>query len=131
MLEWSYYRSIANHILKDLGETVQRNVEVRIWPHHFDTGIYFHWKNEFGIGCGLAMEDDMAQAPYFYLSAYTGHDQVDYSKASALSYGKWINEGSWKGGILPLNELDPGNPPRNLEVFYKQTLFYLLKYAEN
>lgn len=127
LLEWSYYRSLANHILKDLGEMVQRKVEVRIWPHHFDTGIYFQWNNEFGIGCGLAMEDKMAGAPYFYISAYTGHDQIDYTNATSLSNGKWIKEGPWKGGILPLNELESDIEMKNLMVFYKQALYYLLK----
>lgn len=125
--QWSFYRSLANHILNDLGEVVQRDIEVRIWPHHFDTGIYLHWKNEFGIGCGLAMEEDMAGAPYFYISAYPGHDQMDYSNAIPLSYGKWINEEPWKGGILPLNELEPDSELKNLMVFYKQALYYFLK----
>jgi len=127
LLEWSYYRTLANHILNDLGETVQREVEVRIWPHHFDTGIYFQWHDEFGIGCGLAMEDGMAGAPYFYISAYTGDEQFDYSDATALTYGKWIKEGKWKGGILPVDQLETNRAMQNLQVFYNQTLAYLLK----
>jgi hypothetical protein len=124
--EWSYYRSLANHVLKDVGEHVQRDVEVRIWPHQFDTGIYYQWNNDLGIGSGLAMEDDSAGAPYFYISAYPGHDQIDYTKASTLSNGKWIKEGSWKGGILPINELIPESAMQTLEVFYRQALTFLL-----
>ena len=124
--EWSYYRSLANHVLKDVGEHVQRDVEVRIWPHQFDTGIYYQWNNILGIGSGLAMEDDSAGAPYFYISAYPGHDQIDYTKASTLSNGKWIKEGSWKGGILPINELIPESAMQTLEVFYRQALTFLL-----
>jgi len=124
--EWSYIRSLANHILKDISECVQREVEVRIWPHHFDTGIYFQWNNDLGIGSGLAMEDDLAGAPYFYISAYSGHGQVDYSKASALSNGKWIKEGSWKGGILPINELVPESSIQTLKVFHREALSFLL-----
>ena len=124
--EWSYYRSLANHILKDVGEHVQREVEVRIWPHHFDTGIYFQWNNDLGIGSGLAMEDNSAGVPYFYISAYLMQDQIDYTEASALSNGKWIKEGSWKGGILPINELVPESAMQTLEIFYRQALNYLL-----
>lgn len=124
--KWSYYRSLANHILEDVGKHVQREVEVRIWPHHFDTGIYFQWNNDLGIGSGLAMEDDLAGVPYFYISSYLAQDQIDYTEASALSNGKWIKEGSWKGGILPINELNPERAMQTLEVFYRQALNFLL-----
>jgi hypothetical protein len=126
--EWSYYRTLANHILNDLGATVQRGIEVRIWPHHFDTGIYFQWSDEIGIGCGLAMEDDMAGAPYFYISAYTGDEQFNYSDATTLVYGKWIKEGPWKGGILPLNQLEMDNAIQQLQIFYNQALSYLINW---
>jgi hypothetical protein len=126
--EWSYYRTLANHILNDLGATVQRGIEVRIWPHHFDTGIYFQWSDEIGIGCGLAMEDDMAGAPYFYISAYTGDEQFNYSDATTLVYGKWIKEGPWKGGILPLNQLETDNAIQQLQIFYNQALSYLINW---
>ncbi len=128
LLEWSYFRTLANHILIDLGEAIQKDVEVRIWPHHFDTGIYFQWNDEIGIGCGLAMEDDMAGAPYFYISAYSGEDAFDYSDATALAYGRWIKEGQWKGGILPVDQLGTDNAMTNLQFFYRQTLSYLIKW---
>jgi hypothetical protein len=43
--QWSYYRSLANHVLNDICTHVNLHIEVRIWPHHFDTGIYFQWNN--------------------------------------------------------------------------------------
>lgn len=127
LLEWSYFRTLANHILNDLGKMVQRDVEVRIWPHHFDTGIDFQWNDELGIGCGLAMEDKVAGVPYFYISANAGHDQIDYSNAIPLLNGKWINEGPWKGGILPLDQLETDGAMQKIQFFYQQALTYLMK----
>lgn len=126
LYQWSYFRTLANHILTDLGATVQRSVEVRIWPHHFDTAIYFQWNDELGIGCGLAMEDSMAKAPYFYISAYSEDDQIDYSDAMALTIGKWVKEGQWTGGILPLDQLEKDTAMEYLQIFYREALNYLL-----
>ena len=51
------------------------NSEVRIWPHHFDTGIYLEVNSKLGIGFGWAMADKMIDQPYFYFTPYglNGH----------------------------------------------------------
>ena len=126
LAKWSCFRSLANHILGDIGQSVQKEVEARIWPHHFDTGIFFQWNDTLGIGAGLAMEDDMAGAPYFYISGYTGNHQIDYSKAAILPKGTWIKDGPWKGGILPIDQLGIGNDVQILQDFYRQSLGFLL-----
>jgi hypothetical protein len=74
------------------------------------------------------MEDDLAGAPYFYISAYTGDEQFNYSDATTLVYGKWIKEGPWKGGILPLNQLEMDNAIQQLQIFYNQALSYLINW---
>jgi len=126
LAEWSYFRTMANHMLKDIGAYVQKETEVRIWPHHFDSGIYFQWNDALGIGVGLAMEDDMAGAPYFYISGYPVDYQIDYSKAENIYKGKWIVDGPWKGGILPIYQLGTGNDVQILQDFYRQSLDFLL-----
>lgn len=126
LTNWSCFRSLANHILRDIGQSLQKEVEVRIWPHHFDTGIFFQWNDTLGIGAGLAMKDDMAGAPYFYISGNIRDSQIDYSKAANLSKGKWIKDGPWKGGILPIDQLKSGNDFQSLQDFYQQSLDFLL-----
>ncbi len=126
LAKWSCFRSLANYILKDICQSVQKEAETRIWPHHFDTGIFFQWNDTLGIGAGLAMEDNMAGASYFYISGYTGDHQIDYSKAAKLSKGKWIKDGQWRGGILPIDQLGIGNDVQILQDFYRQSLGFLL-----
>jgi hypothetical protein len=124
--EWSYARSLANHMLIDIGSYLQREVDVRIWPYNFDTGIYIQRANDLGIGSGLAMEDSMARAPYFFKSGYTGEYQIEYTEVQPLSQGKWMREDLWKGGILPISILKPANVAHVVRIFYAETLdFYI------
>ncbi|CAA6806344.1 MAG: Unknown protein [uncultured Sulfurovum sp.] len=103
---WVEYRSIANETCVLLLGIAQAKSEVRIWPHHFDTGIYFKAKKGLGIGFGLAMQDDMANDSYFYISAYPENYNIQYNNLPIKGNWKWeINE-NWKGAILPLKELD-------------------------
>jgi hypothetical protein len=101
---WVKYRTLANSACYKLLGHLQSESEVRIWPHHFDTGIYTEINEKTGIGFGLAMQDDMVGEPYFYFSAYgLDGNAVDYKKAKPLSQGKWIVD-NWKGGVLQLSE---------------------------
>jgi len=105
LLQWGHYRQIANTACLGLLGYFQKEAEIRIWPHHFDTGIYFRVSDHLSLGFGLAMEDPIAGAPYFYLSAY-GRDgsvlQVDNMKP--LSAGQWVS-GAWSGAILPIKNV--------------------------
>ena len=58
-----------------------------------------------GLGFGLAMEDEMAGAPYFYLAGYASKGSIDYKNLPELGLGRWETEGNWKGAILPLSKL--------------------------
>lgn len=46
--EWIYFRNLANKVCTVLLGHLQIEGEIRIWPHHFDTGIYVLTKNEMG-----------------------------------------------------------------------------------
>ncbi len=102
---WKKYRSLANEACYLLLGHAHAHEEVRIWPHHFDTGIYFKAHKNMGVGFGLAMEDTMVGAPYFYLSAYPEGIEIEYKNMPA---GKWNWEltDHWKGSVLSLNALD-------------------------
>ncbi|MEP2280526.1 hypothetical protein [Maribacter sp.] len=74
--------------------------DIRIWPHHFDSGAYVIISDDLSIGLGLAVPDTMINEHYFYISGYKGHNGLDTSKFSSLSLGEWKNEG-FKGAVLP------------------------------
>lgn len=105
MRGWIYFRNLANKVCLALLGHLQLEGEIRIWPHHFDTGIYVVTNEGTGIGFGLAMSDSMVGDPYFYMSGYPASGLLEFNDLPALSKGKWeIGEG-WKGAVLPLSEL--------------------------
>lgn len=101
---WSNFRSLANYACADLLGNRQAESEIRIWPHHFDTGIYFDLSPRLGIGFGLAMKDQMAEDAYFYLTGYS--DAVDFDYANFKSEDSWDWKSvEWKGALLRLGDL--------------------------
>ena len=120
---WANGRSLGNDACQWLLNHLQIEGEVRIWPHHFDTGIYVESTSKVGLGFGLAMQDNMIRNPYFYYSAYGLNDhEIDLTKTKALTQGKWIVEDHWKGAVL---EMSMANR-QNLFTFLKEvTTFYL------
>jgi hypothetical protein len=102
--EWTHFRSMANDACNNLLNHFQTKGETRIWPHHFDTGVYIEPTPTVGLGFGLAMEDEMVGQPYFYMSGYgLKRNSFDYSSTPNLSVGKWHTEGAWKGAVLELS----------------------------
>ena len=57
------------------------------------------------IGFGLAMEDPMGGAPYFYIAGYPSDGSIEYNDLPNLRHGRW-EIGDWNGGLLPLTELE-------------------------
>jgi len=103
--EWIHYRRIANNSCYAFAQHVGIPVETRIWPHHFDTGIYVVVNEHLGIGFGLAMEDSLAQAPYFYMSGYGLKNTIQYQNLPKLSTGAWEISPGWNGALLSIHEI--------------------------
>ena len=102
--QWLDYRNQANQACSYLANHLNKEAEIRIWPHHFDTGIYIEPNNKVGIGFGLAMADSMINEPYYYFSAYgLNGNTVNYSKTPMLSVGEWITGEHWNGAVLKLS----------------------------
>ncbi|KKN92654.1 hypothetical protein LCGC14_0205880 [marine sediment metagenome] len=78
--------------------------DIRIWPHHFDSGAYVIISDDLAIGFGLAVPDTMINEHYFYISGYKGHDGIETSSFDSLSLGEWKNEG-FKGAVLPATKI--------------------------
>ncbi len=102
--EWVHWRSFANEACEYLLKSFNQKEEIRIWPHHFDTGIYMDLNEKLGIGFGLAVKDDHVGAPYFYATCYPKVGEADYSGINDLTYGRWVVK-DWHGAVLSLNDL--------------------------
>ncbi|MDX1906448.1 MAG: hypothetical protein SF053_05380 [Bacteroidia bacterium] len=102
---WTYWRTLAHSVSASLLNFLQTPGEIRIWPHHFDTGIYVIPPGKVGIGFGLAMEDSMIGEPYFYLAAYGQGQEFLYERLPSLAAGRWHLGPYWRGAVLPLGDL--------------------------
>ena len=116
--EWKYFRHIANDACSWMLGFLHQEGEVRIWPHHFDTGIYVIPNERIGIGFGLAMEDEMVGSPYLYLSGYPQNENIDYSNVPVLKHGKWEIGEHWKGAVLPLPEIAQLSERQTREIIF-------------
>lgn len=123
--DWVYYRRLANGACDLLLDALNAKDDVRIWPHHFDTGVYAVPDKKIGIGFGLAMEDPLVGQPYFYIAGYpVNGTSINYDNVEVLQYGRWEIEESWKGAVLPLSTLDINNESNaidHLSTFIKET----------
>jgi hypothetical protein len=120
---WIEYRELVNNSCHSILGYLNATSEVRIWPHHFDTGIYAPTDLDIGIGFGLAMKDSLSDSPYFYLSGYAAEGKINFSKLPELSHGKWQVGEHFKGAVYPLNSKDSLSAIKeNLDRFIKEAL---------
>lgn len=117
---WQEYRELGNTACAAILGHLQADGETRIWPHHFDTAIYVEPTEERGIGFGLAMQDNMLHAPYFYLAGYAlNEEEFDYSQINDLQSGQWLIKEDWKGAALSLEVLSELSPQERLLAIYQ------------
>jgi len=83
----------------------KNTTEIRIWPHHFDTGMLIDLSAQkdmsIGLGLGYAIAVSLSEVPYYY--CYGWGKTIDYSQLSALKNGVWINT-NWKGALFPATD---------------------------
>jgi len=98
-------RILAQSSLEKINQKYGFDTSIRIWPHHFDTGIYTEITgSENSVGAGLAIPDSVCDAHYLYASGYDSNGRIATSGLKGLTKGKWGNEG-FKGALLPANGL--------------------------
>lgn len=94
-------RTLAETSLDKINKQFQLNSNPRVWPHHFDTGIYGKLSNtEIFVGLGLAIPDNVCKEHYFYTSGYKENTPIKTSNFQSLKIGAWKNE-DFKGAVLP------------------------------
>lgn len=108
LIEWTKWLSNAQIILDAIRLLYPRASTVRVWPHHFDMGLYMPvardeaGKDTQGIGAGLAIPDAQVGALYFYINHWSVRP-LDYPWIDPkIRHGYWHHEG-WKGFVLPFD----------------------------
>ena len=111
--DWANWRTVANEQLAILNAHNGRASDIRIWPHHFDTGVYYSISDESGaeqaaIWAGYSIADAVCAEPYFYLAGYNSRSPIDFGAATGLTVGQWLNTPDWQGACLPVsNAVEP------------------------
>lgn len=104
-------RHNANLMLTKVASHYRDVSDIRIWPHHFDSGglislAYDAQQNVLrSIGIGFAIPDTLVNEPYFYLSFWTADSTKELENPPAFSgKGMWKTP-DWKGAVLPILDL--------------------------
>jgi hypothetical protein len=132
LARWGEYRGLSNQACSQLCGHLQVESEARIWPHHFDTGIYMQLNEQMRLGFGLAMEDEMVSTPYFYLSPNFSNDRELRSDFPESCYWRLINESSCRGAALLLTiwEDNPHESGQILDSYLRQTTHWMLQHLQ-
>lgn len=108
--EWTRYQSNALGLLKEIKEQFELASEIRVWPHHFDMGLYIPLsRDETGhdlqsVGLGLSIADNYVKEPYFYVNHWNKEPLIYPEIFPKANQGYW-NTKDWKGLILPSSEI--------------------------
>lgn len=96
-------RIIAQNALEGIVKELDLDTDIRIWPHHFDTGGYvvLDANKNIRVGFGMAIPDSLVDDFYLYTSGYNSNGGIDTASFEKLALGSWKNEG-FKGAIAPM-----------------------------
>jgi len=93
-------RVLAQLALEKIDRIYGLDASIRVWPHHFDTGIYSALPNsDITIGLGLAIPDTISNKHYLYISGYKNGGKIETSQLPKLEFGEW-KSGDFIGAIL-------------------------------
>ncbi len=100
-------RIIAQNALEHIVKEFQLDTEIRIWPHHFDTGGYavLDATKNLSVGFGMAVPDTLVDDFYLYTSGYNSNGGIATTSFEKLTSGAWKNEG-FKGAVAPMQDMD-------------------------
>lgn len=125
--DWNHWRTVANEALQTLNQWSGRQSEIRIWPHHFDTGVYYslfdaQQHERAAIWAGYAIADSICPEPYFYLSGYHKRQPINFLSAPSLFAGEWRTGADWQGALLPIST---SLPSERIDVFFRESYTWL------
>lgn len=135
--ENAYYRHNAEIVMNEIVKADELAGQVKVWPHHFDTGTFIPVShNEKGgviqsIGIGWATPDGMVKEPYYYLSFWSENSDKSLEEMPTLAAGKWMIP-NWSGAVLShseiLKEKSPEKQRQVVESFFKTGINILSEY---
>lgn len=122
------YRSNADLLLSLIAGKFPKSGSVRIWPHHFDTGISIPLVHNSqkevtqSLGIGMAIPDEHLGDYYFYVTPFNKEKDQRYEKLPELEGGGvWKKEG-WVGAVLPLSKV--AESPTSAEQIEQVRIFF-------
>ncbi|MEM9142215.1 MAG: hypothetical protein AAGA86_04460 [Bacteroidota bacterium] len=103
-------RNLAQVVLESFLRQGNLRSDIRVWPHHFDTGAFVSLNDgsQKSIGLGMAIPDKVCNDHYFYISGYQGSKPMEVSTFKGLPLGQWKNT-DFKGALLPTTGIDIKN----------------------
>lgn len=106
LIELMHLRILAQFVLEQILDNNDLESDIRVWPHHFDTGAYATFKDgsPLSLGLGLAIPDTICKEHYLYVTGYKNNKIMDTSGFKNLNLGAWKND-RFKGAILPATKL--------------------------
>ncbi len=110
-IEMAKYRSNADLILKEFSLKFEHASDARIWPHHFDSGVYIPLafdnmgRATHSIGIGFAIADNDVDEYYYYINHWMAKEKPNYDLLPMLEgEGYWVMD-NWVGAVLPVSKL--------------------------
>ena len=125
--KWVIMRANAQVLLKDLNRIVGVTSDIRIWPHHFDTGTYYPFGESKAIGSGWAIADTLVDNPYLYIYGWNADKEINYDAKPELPIGKWLITDNWQGAILESSELSMAEDQYKLAGSFMKTAIEFIK----
>jgi len=103
MDKWINVRSLASEVSLYLTSSLNTNNSMRIWPHHFDSGLYIELPHQQGLGFGLGVADELFPQPYFYAthSDFQGNKNFNLTPSAPWHFHK---SSSWEGMVYPIDK---------------------------
>ena len=99
-------RVMVEKVIESIKADYKLEAPCRVWPHHFDTGIYAKIPDtNLTIGLGLAIPDNVSKTHYFYISGYKNDKIIKPYNFFELTIGEWRTE-DFTGAILELLDVN-------------------------
>ena len=99
-------RNLVQHGIQHATGIFDVEVDLRVWPHHFDTGAVIGLDSALprSIGLGMAIPDSMSGEYYLYVSGWSHDNTFVLDGMPELQNGRWMFP-DWNGAILPCEDL--------------------------
>ena len=119
-------RTQAHRVLEEVSRLLGFCQEIRIWPHHFDSGAFGPCDQIPGLffGIGLAIPDEAIDCHYYYLSAYFESKIVEPPAECLLAAGEWT-QAEFKGALLAVNSEEIRKDEEVLQFFETAASAYI------